>query len=123
MKAASTLAVWASLVILATGAMECATAEQALMVSGPTIEALGDQFMALAPAMRSAHEGHLIDDPTFNAWLAFGEKFKATYHLAVQLWVAASDSRDQAMAQRVGAIIATLAAEMSTFAALVTKGS
>lgn len=91
------------------------THTQAVVGSGEALDQLGDEFIAGAAALATAHEQGRVSDETYHRWQVFGEKFKATYHLAVQLWIAAADSRDADMTTQVGNIIAALGQEMAQF--------
>jgi hypothetical protein len=93
-----------------------------LVVSGHAVDALGDQFIAAAPLILAAHEQGALSDTDYQRWLTFGEKFKATYHLAVQLWIAAADTRDAQMVEQVSAIIGALSMELATFTTLLHGG-
>lgn len=99
-----------------------ATKADVVLVSGQTVDTLGDQFIITAQLMKAGHDAGTVDDDTYHSWQVFGEKFKATYHLAVQLWIAAADTRDAGMVAQVGSIIAQLGSELGQFTAKI-RGS
>lgn len=116
------------LVALSFGAGAC-THEKALIVSGEALDAVGVQFQSTGKAMveeldrqgLTAEKCAVEPEPapyctTFRKWAAFARKFKVAYPSAVAVWKAAEESQDDKLLAQVGAIGASLGAELAAFA-------
>lgn len=95
------------------------TAEKALIISGDSLIALKDQFVATAAAMDVAVDNKVITVEAYRKWKAFGLKFQAAYPLATNLWQVANNHKDDAMIAQASATVAALAADLGAYAALV----
>lgn len=119
------------LVALSFGAGAC-THEKALIVSGEGLDAVGVQFVATGDAMNATLDRQGLNAETcaaaapsspagatcatYRKWAAFARKFKPAYASAVGVWKAAEASQDEELLAQAGAIVASLGAELATFA-------
>lgn len=116
------LPLWAVLFVfqpVAWHALSACTHDQALIVTGESLDALGQQFAELGPAMNEARQAGTISADTYAGWRAFGRKFQATYPLACNLWRAADAAKDDRLQVQAGAIVAALGVDLATWVALL----
>lgn len=99
-------------------ALNC-THDQALVVTGESLVALGTTFEATAAAMDAALDEHRITTAQYSKWRTFGLKFQQAYPLAAELWKVADDTKDQLLLTQAGAAVAQLGADLGQWAALV----
>lgn len=92
------------------------THTQALVITGNTLQAAGEQFLVVAAVMEElATEGKLTEEQ-YARWAEFGTKFQRVYPAAVHLWKVAVLNRDAALERQAEAILMTLLPELLMFA-------
>ncbi len=96
--------------------LSCAHASP-LLITGDTLDATAITFEATAAAMASAKPS--LTQKQIDDWNVFLPKFKASYHIACELWLAAEKSNDQATMAQVSAIIGALVGQLAQFEELV----
>ena len=95
------------------------THDQALIVTGESLDALGQQFASTGAAMNEARAAGTISADTYAGWRTFGRKFQAAYPLACSLWRAADAAKDERLQVQAGAIVAALGVDLAAWVALV----
>lgn len=76
--------------------LACASVRPALVVSADALIATGRVFEATGAAFYSGCTGHVIPEPTCDAWRAFAPRFKGAYAASVAAWDLAADGTDPA---------------------------
>lgn len=104
--------------LLCLALMAC-THVSALVITGGSLDGVAISFEATAAAMRSAKDSGALSQKQVDDWNAFLPKFKASYHIAAELWKSAEVTNDQATVAQVTAIIGTLVGQLDQFTALV----
>lgn len=99
-------------------ASSCAE-DKALIITGESLVATGDQFLAVAAAMDKALESKTITVDAYRGWKAFGLKFQQAYPLVSKLWVVAADTRDEKLKAQATAAVTQLVLDLGAYAALV----
>lgn len=94
----------------------CAHVEP-LLVSGETLEGLGNSYVATTEAMNVAcgPDGGASAE-TCTRWASFAWKFHEAYPPAVQLWVVAAHSSDTALQRQADVVVRQLAGELAGYA-------
>lgn len=104
--------------IIAAGMSGCSHADR-LLVSGHSINAVGEQFLIVAEFMTDAVKSDNIAEEDFGKWVAFGKKFQATYPSAVHIWQVARLAQDEKLERQAMLLISELIPELLKFAAMV----
>lgn len=115
---------WAVLFVfqpVAWWALASCTHEQAIVVTGESLDALGRQFVATNDAMTKARLAGAVTADGYAQWRTFGRKFQAAYPLALDLWRAADASGDERLQAQAAAMLAALGADLSKWIALVSS--
>lgn len=110
-----------SLSLVAAVALSSCAHRQALIVTGDTLESLGDQFLATAALFNAALEKEDITREQYDTFKEFALKFKVVYPAAVHLWELAVISNDALLQQRVLAMIGDLVEPLAKFSADIMK--
>jgi hypothetical protein len=108
------------LVIGCLSLTSCKTVD-AYVVSGETLQTMGETFVALVPIMVQAHEMGAISDAKFDQFKNFAVKFQVAFPAAIRLWQAAVIARDERLQAQAEAIIAALAPELTVFMQLAME--
>lgn len=98
--------------------------QKALVVSGTSIQSVGEQFVVVTEQVTAGCKAQTIPQDTCTRYAAFGVQFKKTYPLAVGLWKAARASGDVAAQKKAEDVIVQLAGDLTKLAteALVSFG-
>ncbi len=99
-------------------ASSCA-GDKALLITGESLDAVGQQFIETGAAMNAALEAKVITPPTYARWAVFARKFKQSFPLARHLWEAAADARDEKLQAQATAVVAQMVLDLGGYAALV----
>ncbi len=105
--------------IVAAMVLANCAAHQPLIVSGESLAQLGNTFVATAAAMDKALDDKVVTQDQYDKWATFGKKFQMSFPLAVRLWRVAKDSQDATLEQQAVAMVASMAADLAEFSALV----
>lgn len=94
----------------------CAGASKGLVVSGESLVAIGDQFVAVAHVYKDGCDTppQRIPPADCARFRAFGVKFKVAYPAAHKVWEAARRTNDVAAQKNASLLISALAVELST---------
>lgn len=104
------------LLVIALALTSCQTTRATrYIVTGQTIDTVGQQFIAAAPVMMKLHVEGKLSDESYAKWQAFAVKFKATYHLAVSIYGAAVDAQDMTMLEQTVSMVGHLGQELQSF--------
>lgn len=94
----------------------------ALVVSGETLKASGQQFVQLGKMYKEGCDvTKTIAQKDCQAFRAFGEQFQKSYPISVQLWEAARATNDPATQQGAEVVIKDLNGRLNTFGSAVKK--
>ena len=93
--------------------LACVSGKQALIVSGHSLYAAGEQFSNTSEAMKTLCKADAIPRQTCEGWAVFQARFKLAYNLAVEGWDAGSELDAQVWAQ--------LGKELAQFSAAAIK--
>lgn len=94
----------------------------ALVVSGETLKASGQQFVQLGKVYKEGCDvTKSIPQKDCQAFRAFGEQFQKSYPISVQLWEAARATNDPATQQGAEVVIKDLNGRLNTFGSAVKK--
>lgn len=105
-----TLACLSSLLLLA-----CSHTD-ALIISGHSLNVIGEGFVETAEAMnKAALKGDISSDKYFK-WAEFGTKFQATYPAAVHLWRMSVILSDKELQEKSAQLLMVLIPELLQFA-------
>lgn len=99
------------------------TTTQALTVSGESIAAIGETFVATGHLMDAALDAKSVTPEQYRQWSTFAKRFKAVFPLAADAWKAAVAVNDGTAAQHAAAILSDLSSDLASFGALITRGS
>lgn len=97
----------------------CGCAGTGMVVTGESLNATGETFIATADAMHAALENKAITVEQYRQFAEFGRRFQATYQLAFELWKSAREVQDAVLEGRVTTILAQLAIELGVYTDLV----
>ncbi len=100
----------------------CASIGQSLVVSGESLKAVGNEFIAVADVYVRGCAAQTISLSQCVAFRDFGEKFKVAYPMAIQLWGVARNANDVATAKKAEDVIKSLMTDLSVFASQVLTG-
>jgi hypothetical protein len=105
--------------LLAIGGCAAQTSTTTLITTAATLDAVGKNFDA---AGRAFTAGCTATPPTIkkadcDTFRRYGQKFKATYPMAVNLWKAAGDANDPAIQNDARAAVTKLSSELIAIAA------
>lgn len=101
------------IILLALGVAACTTAS--LLVTGETLDALGQQFVETGKVFDALYEQRTITAKDYQAWADFAKSFKAYYPQAIGLWKAAKASKDQEGLAQAESIIRHLRTQLLLF--------
>ena len=110
-KTGSVMAVLVALLL--TG---CASLGQGLAVSGESLKAVGQEFIAVAEVYQKGCAAQTIKPDQCAAFRSFGLRFQQAYPLTVTLWGVARNANDAATTKKAEAVIQSLVADLSVFA-------
>lgn len=88
----------------------------AFQIAGDTIDALGEQFVAVADAYERALDSGAINSAQYAQFAAFGTKFEAAYPPAVQLWHIGVYTNDDLLQANAIQALENLAGPLTQFA-------
>lgn len=111
------------ILLLAVAVAACTTTS--LLVTGETLDALGQQFLETGKVFDALYEQRTITAKDYVAWAEFAKSFKAYYPQAVGLWKAAKASKDKEGLDQAESIIRHLRTQLLVFvtqAATTMKG-
>lgn len=86
------------------------------VVSGYSLNSVGDQFVVVAAYMNEAVKSGAVSHEQYNKFAEFGAKFQAAYPAAVHLWKIAVLANDKILEQRAIDAIMALVPELLSFA-------
>lgn len=89
------------------------TAAKGLFVSGVSLEALGEQFVAVSRQVSAGCEQRIIPAPTCEKYRTFGEHFKRVYPLTVEMWRAARRAEDAAAQEKAEDVARVLSRDLT----------
>ena len=93
-----------------------------LVVSGEALKGIGNQFVEVSAVYKQGCDVTKIITPSTCAeYKQFGEKFQKVFPLNVKLWEAARSANDAASQDKISAVIADLAANLSAFSVSVIQ--
>lgn len=107
----STIAV---VLILAVALAAC-SATKSLQVTGETLKASGKQFRSVAAVYVDGCKVGRIAKDRCDQFRAFGDEFKRSFPLAVELWLIAKDANDRAATAKASEVIQQVVAQLSMF--------
>lgn len=90
--------------------------QQAFIITGQSIDTLGEQFVVVAEYMNTAVESGTVSEAQYAKWAVFGKKFQAAFPAAVQLFKIALLTEDAAMREKSIDMIALMIPELLQFA-------
>jgi len=113
-----TLALAVSFLLL-TGCATLGIGPKPLEVTGESLAAIGQSYAVAAKIISAdCNAGKTYTKKQCADFRAFGEKFKIAYPAAKDLWIAASQFEDKALAENAAAALAKLLADLAPFLAL-----
>lgn len=92
-----------------------ASTHKALMTSGETLKASGQQFQTVAAAYVTGCKAGTILPGQCAQFRAFGLQFERAFPLAVELWTIAAEANDRASVTKAQDMIAGLVGQLSLF--------
>lgn len=107
---------------LLIGGCAAMSREQALVVTGESLKAVGTEFVDVAGMYKNGCDVTKVIKPAdCQAFRVFGEKFQRSYPVAVKLWESARTANDSATQSETEKVVRQLAADLSAFAVLMIQ--
>ncbi len=103
-----------SAAVLIVVGIQC-TAHDRFVATGDSLALLGQQFAATAAMMDQGLDRGAVSVEQYRAWRDFGEKFKPSYSLAVELWKIARRAQDAKLEAQAAEVLAQLSIDLARF--------
>ena len=109
----------APLVVLVFAISACAMFDKSLVVTGESINTVGQQFVATGQAMNRALDAKQVTVEQYRSWAKFAHSFQATYPKLVEGWKVAVRSNDAVKQKEIGQAIVALSTELVQYIQLL----
>ncbi len=101
-------------VLVVTSGFSC-TATQAFIVTGESVDSLGDSFERADDLMKRGLRDGKVSNATFRDWTNFSTAFDLTYGEALDAWKTAQRVKNAVDEKRWGDVLADLGAKLARF--------
>jgi len=106
------------LLLALTLLLGCAT-QSGFVVTGESLDSIGNQFVAVGNAYNAALDTKKITPEQYREWATFAKQFKTAYPIAVEGWKSGVKVNDAALQKSSLALISGLVGELGKFAVTV----
>lgn len=100
------------LLLLALSVAPACTASQVFIVTGRSIDQVGQQYIETESSMRRELADGKVSDAEFLEWEEFSNRFETFYETTADAWRLAQETQDSIQALRIGEAVTRIAREL-----------